>query len=125
MTSGELTFRKQVYGVLGICPQNCSGNGSTGPTGPTGSTGPTEGGTGDTGATGSSGSSGKRYQTSTTTSLSPIQGGSVTITVGTDLAYVTGKHVVVIQQSNSTNRFEGEVTSYTRATGVLIIGQII
>ena len=63
--------------------------GATGETGPTGITGAT-GSTGSTGATGATGAPGDRYLTTTTTNLSPTEGGTASFTVETNLAYKTG-----------------------------------
>jgi hypothetical protein len=82
--------------------------GLRGPTGATGSTGAT-GGTGDTGPTGVTGAAGDRYQTTTTANLNPIVGSSETFTVGTQLAYLPGNSVVVVDSGNAANRFEGTV----------------
>ena len=88
--------------------------------GPTGSTGPT----GETGATGATGQAGDRYNTSGTATLTPTEGGSVTFTIGTGLAYITGNSVVVVNAGDSTSHFEGSVSSYTAGTGSITIGSI-
>ena len=88
--------------------------GLRGPTGPASMTG--AGGTGYTGPTGSS----DKFLTSTTTSIlpNPVQGGTITLTVGT-LAYIPGNSVIVVDSTNYTNSFGGRVQSYSGGTLVI------
>ncbi len=106
----------------GTGPTGPAGGGATGPTGTAGSagttgpTGPSGGGTGPTGpaggGTGPTGPQGDRYNaTSVATILSPSSG-FATLNIGTGYAYIAGNSVVVVQTSNSANRFEGTVASY-------------
>jgi len=97
-------------------------NSSSGYTGPQGSTGPQ----GPTGYTGYTGPKGDSYNTSTITAVNiNPSSGPVTFTVSTGLAYITGNSVVVLRQSDSSNRFEGTVTSYSSVSGLMIIGNIV
>jgi hypothetical protein len=99
--------------------------GGTGPTGNTGATGPT-GATGATGATGPTGLAGDRFNTSTAAAvlITPTEGGSLNLTVGTDLAYIPGNSIVVVSSANSANRFEGTISSYNDTTGALTVSGI-
>ena len=83
-------------------------------------------GYGETGATGATGASGNVYNTSTTSStiINPSSG-SVTLTVSTGLAYITGNSVIVVQQNNSLNSFKGTISTYNSSTGILVIGNIV
>ncbi len=85
----------------------------------------TDGPTGSTGAQGATGYS-DRFATSTSSiTITPTQGGSVgPITVGTNLAYITGNSIVVVDQASSANAFEGRIASYNPVTGDLTIDQI-
>ena len=95
--------------------------GDTGATGYTGYTGAT-----GFGATGPTGTPGDLFNTSTTSAVTPtpVVGGSQSLTVGTQLSYIPGNSVVVVDSSDSSNRFEGTVTSYTKSSGALSIGSI-
>jgi hypothetical protein len=113
-------------------PTGISLTGATGPTGAigtgvTGATGPTGISlTGATGATGASGIAGDKYVTATTAAVTPVpvQGSSVSLTVATGLAYIAGNSVIVVDSTNSANKFEGRVQSYTTGTGALVIDSI-
>ncbi len=108
------------------------GSGSTGETGPqgplgiTGATGYTVGATGETGPqgpTGATGQNGDKFLTATgSVTISPTEGGTLSLTVSSGLAYITGNSVVVVDSANSANRFEASVTSYSGTT--LNIGSI-
>ena len=83
-----------------------------GPSGPTGPLGPT----GATGVQGPTGAQGDRYSTTSSTPLSiPTDGSTVTITVGTGLAYTIGQEVVVAY--DLTRQFYLEITTYNSVTG--------
>jgi hypothetical protein len=87
------------------------------PTGPTGSTGPT----------GPQGQAGNLFNTSTTgaVTITPTQGGSVSLTVASGLAYIIGNSVVVVSTVSGSNRFEGTVNSYSAITGAITIENIV
>jgi hypothetical protein len=51
----------------------------------------------------------------------PVEGGTQSLTVGTGLAYIPGNSAVVIDSTNSANRFEGTVQSYDPMTGALVL----
>jgi len=93
--------------------------------GPTGEAGGGGGGGGDTGATGPTGQ-GDKYLSATTTAVTPnpVQGGSVTLTIGSKLSYITGNSLLVINSTNSSVRFEGRVQSYNSTSGAITIGSI-
>jgi hypothetical protein len=99
-------------------------SGAQGATGVTGATGAT-GGTGATGATGNTGPTGysDKFNTMTSTAviLAPTSGGTATLSIGTNLAYIAGNEVVVVDSTNSLNLFSGLVSSYTPNTGTLIL----
>jgi collagen type VII alpha len=84
--------------------------------------------TGTTGATGPEGPRGfgDKYNSSTTSavSISPIEGGNVSLTIGTDLAYISGNYVVIVDSTNSNNSFEGNVQSYNVNIGSIVINNI-
>ena len=87
--------------------------------GPTGEAG--GGGGGDTGPTGP----GDKYLSATTTvTPNPVQGGSVSLTIGSNLSYITGNSVLVINSTNSAVHFEGRVQSYNFNSGAITIGSI-
>ena len=96
--------------------------GATGPTGPTGATGST----GATGPTGLGGISGNIFSTQTVAAITPTPtvGGTQSLTVATGLAWIPGNSLVVVQDGNSANRFEGYVQSYNAGTGVLVVEDI-
>jgi hypothetical protein len=106
--------------------------GSTGPTGPTsvvpGPTGPTgpagpSGTTGSAGITGPTGPSGDRWATTSTTWLALSTGSkTVTVVVGSGLAYTAGQNIVVA--NGTTNFMYGTVTSYAAGTLVANITSI-
>ena len=82
--------------------------GVTGPTGPTGPVGFRE-----------------RYFSQTgSIVLSPTEGGSISISIETNLAYHVGNSILITNSSNSNIRFEGVVTAYTATTGALTIDNI-
>ena len=77
-----------------------------------------------TGPTGQTGLPGDRFNTQSTSTIITPSSGSVSLTVGSGLAYIVGNSVVVISSVLSSNRFEGTVTSYNPTSGVLAIGSI-
>ena len=101
-------FQMYAYDLTDVAP--------TGATGSTGATGPT----------GASGLSGNLFNTTTTSAvtITPTQGGSVSLTVASGLSYIVGNSVAVISASTSSNRFEGTVQSYSAVTGAITIGNI-
>ena len=124
-------------------------SGITGPTGPTGERGPwgcpgvpgrngspgnpgnpgvpgTSGVPGAQGSTGPTGLSGDRYNTSSTTAviITPTPGGSVSLIVGTGLAYISGNSVAVSNSVSPSNTFDGVVSSYNSTSGAITIGSI-
>ena len=131
-------------GCTGCCsvngPSGCDIMGPTGPAGTvgTGPTGPAGGGTGATGAqgrtgptgasgignTGPTGAPGDRYNTRSAATIITPSGGSVTLTVDRNLAYVTNNYVVVVSASNPNNYFNGLVSSYDTSTGIININNI-
>ena len=86
------------------------------------------GATGSTGAegqgiTGATGLNGDKFQTATASvTITPTQGGTLSLTVGAGLAYIAGNSVVVVDSGSALNRFEATVTSYSGTT--LDIGSI-
>ena len=103
--------------------------GETGPvgapsveTGPTGYTGYT-GFTGVTGPTGTTGASGDLYATTSSTSMSiPTTTGVLrSFTAASGLAYTIGQVALVVSVANSANRFKGDITSYDKNTGGMVI----
>jgi hypothetical protein len=104
------------FGTTGTYNINLDGiDGPTGWTGPTGMTGPT----------GATGAPGDRYNTSSAntainTSVQPIE-----LTVSTDLAYIAGNSLVVVDSTNANNSFEGFVSSYNRTSGLLYVDNIV
>ena len=105
-------------GVTG--PTGATGNagaiGATGPTGPTGATG-SIGATGPTGPTGAQGLQGDKYLTSSTTSFALSNSGSITVTIGTGLAYSTGQSIDLAYDVSHIQH--GTVATYTSGTGSL------
>ena len=91
-------------------------------TGPTGADGPT----GATGETGPQGLNGVSFNTQTTSAITPTptEGGTETFTVGTDLPYITGNSVIVVDSTNSANSFEGRVQTYTANSGSMTVDSI-
>ena len=115
-------------GAGGAGPTGPTGAGLTGPTGSggTGATGPS--GSGTTGPTGSPGNTGPtgysdRFSTATTTTviLNPVYDGSLSLNVGSNLAYIAGNSVVVVDATTTLNAFEASVSMYNAATGVLAL----
>jgi len=100
---------------------NVNLDGIDGPTGTTGYTGPT----GVTGPTGHA----DRFNTKTIAAItipaSLKEGDSVTLTVASELAYMTGNSVVVVDSTSALNRFEGTVSSYNFGLGVMNITGIL
>jgi collagen type VII alpha len=130
-------------GPVGASGQSITGNtgasgvqGNTGERGATGSTGPAGqsvvGATGSTGAQGPSGIGGAtgasgptgasgqsdRYATTSSTSMA-VGTGTKTFTVEQNLSW-TNLQPVVIANSGATAKMQGSVSSYTKATGVMI-----
>jgi hypothetical protein len=91
-------------------------DGIDGPTGPTGSKGDT----------GSTGPTGDRFLSATTSPVlpTPTEGGSQSLTIGTQLSYIPGNSVVVVNSSSPSVSFEGRVASYNSASGALVVDQI-
>lgn len=97
--------------------------GATGLQGPQGLTGPT----GATGATGAIGADGFGYDSlsATSTDILDTAATTVTMTIATDKAYQIGSRVRFADQASPTvNYFEGVVTSYSTATGVMDVGSV-
>ena len=82
--------------------------GPTGPTGPSGANGPT-------GPTGSVGPAGDRYDTTSTSQLTIATGLTLTLIVGTGLAYTVAQHILVA--NSVTNYMTGPLVSYNSTTG--------
>ena len=59
----------------------------------------------------------------TATTITPVAGGSVTLTLATGLAYTAGMPVFV-RGATTANNFTGIVSSYTTGTGVIVINTI-
>jgi hypothetical protein len=57
------------------------------------------------------------------TTITPVAGGSVSLTLATGLSYTAGMRVFV-NGATPANNFTGVVTSYTSGTGVIVIGSI-
>ena len=57
------------------------------------------------------------------TTITPVAGGSVSLTLATGLSYTAGMRVFV-NGATPANNFTGVVTSYTTGTGVIVIGSI-
>jgi len=70
------------------------------------------------GAAGSQGAQGASYITSSTTPLT-IGTGSISITVGTNLAYTVGSGVLIY--NSSSNYMNGNVTAYSSSTGAMTV----
>jgi len=103
----------------------------TGPSGAVGAVGATGpgGAVGATGAAGvgSTGPAGDRFKTSTQypVTLSPVVGSTIPLTVGTNLAYITGNTVLVVDQNAPYGSFQGTILTYDQTTGYLNIGGIV
>ncbi len=136
-STGYLTYNTSTNEIT-YNPVGSIGQGGTGATGPTGymgvdgPTGPTgQGATGPTGLpgsatnTGATGAPGDRYNTRTAfdQSLDPTSP-PVSLFIGTDLAYIQGNAVLVIEAANPANYFTGIVQSYNSATGLLTLGSV-
>jgi formylmethanofuran dehydrogenase subunit D len=99
-------------------------NGLNGQIGPRGFQGPI-GQKGIQGPTGTQGVQGDKYNTkSSLTIINPIQGGSISFSVSSNLAYITGNSIIVVDSNNSANNFEGIVFLYNSNTGNLVINNI-
>ncbi len=80
-------------------------------------------GSGGAGSTGATGANGDRYNAVTTEQETPNPYlGSATLTIGSSYAYIIGNSVVVVQTSNTANRFEGTVSAYS--SGDIVISNI-
>jgi hypothetical protein len=90
----------------------------TGPTGYTGPTGAT-GATGRTGATGSPGLDGDRYHTTSSTTLTIANSGTLNI-ITNDLNLDYSMNQTIIVSYNDTNHMHAEVVSYNPSTGDLV-----
>ena len=117
---------------LGVVTINSTGGGGGGATGATGISGfsGTQGSTGATGATGISGFSGSgatgatgnpgdRYSTTSSTSLTIASSGTISLTVGTGLAYSAAQSVIIA--NDGSNYMTGTVNSYNSGTGVMSV----
>lgn len=95
--------------------------GATGSTGFTGTTGPT-------GVTGPRGASGNIFNTRTTTAVpnmtAQVAGGTVVLTVATDLAYILGNSVIVVGDDVTAPSFEATVLSYSTTLGTIVLQNI-
>lgn len=56
--------------------------------------------------------------------ISPVVGGTVTVTLGTGLGYAAGMGVFVNNPATPANNFTGVVVSYISSTGVMVINTI-
>jgi hypothetical protein len=92
--------------------------GATGAVGPTGLTGPS-GATGPTGVTGATGAVGDRYATTSVTTLTIACSGTISLTVGTGLAYSAGQSVIIA--NTVSNQMVATVVSYTSGTGAMTV----
>ncbi len=95
-----------------------SGTSGTKGTSGTSATSGTSGSTGTSGSSGTGGLSGDRYATTSTTSFT--LGNAGTITVGTGLAYTVAQSIIIV--NSITNFQECEVISYNPSTGALQFG---
>jgi len=97
-----------------------AGNGTSGTSGQSGPQGiqGIQGVTGLAGTSGTSGLSGDKYKTTSTTSFTLGNGG--TITIGTGLAYTTAQDILI--SFNISNHQVSMITSYNPTTGVLVFG---
>ena len=113
MSSSLATSNKKSRAIFaGMCP------GPVGPTGPQGTGGLL-------GTTGPTGPSGDKYLSSTgiPITLSPVNGGILSLIIGSNLAYITGNSVVVVDTTSS-NTFEGRVNIYDSLSGSITIDTI-
>ena len=113
MSSSLATSNKKSRAIFaGMCP------GPVGPTGPQGTGGLL-------GTTGPTGPSGDKYLSSTgiPITLSPVNGGILSMIIGSNLAYITGNSVVVVDTTSS-NTFEGRVNIYDSLSGSITIDTI-
>ena len=62
---------------------------------------------------------GDRYLTTSTTTLTIVNNGTITLTVGTGLSYSTQQDVTVAHDAS--NHMHGTVTSYNSTTGALVV----
>ena len=118
------TGAQGVQGIQGVAgPTGPTGPqgpiGATGPTGPTGSTGPTgatgpQGSKGDTGATGLAGD---KYTTTSSSTLTLANSGTINLTIGTNLSYSPAQTVLI--SNDSSHNETGTVNTYNASTGVL------
>ncbi len=106
-------------------PQGAQGpqgfQGDIGPQGFQGSQGPAgaQGAQGPQGATGSTGTAGDRYATTSTTTLTIAAHGSITLTIGTGLAYTPAQAVIIAY--DDANHMHGTITAYNTGTGSLTV----
>jgi hypothetical protein len=107
-------------------PQGATGpqgvQGAQGPTGLTGAQGPTgaTGPTGPQGPTGLDGQPGDKYHTTSTTTLTIVSSGTITLTtVDLGLDYSTAQTVIVAHDLD--DHMHGDVVSYNKTTGVLVV----
>ena len=97
--------------------------GSTGIQGETGATGQT-GATGSQGETGPTGMSGDLYTSETLSNWmsDPVTiGGSETLTISPGLSFTPGNSVVVVENTNTSHLFQGQVLAYNTLTGSIEI----
>ena len=100
-----------------------TGFGATGATGFSGYSGVVGatgfGATGFSGYSGVIGAAGDRYATTSSTSLTIASSGTITLTVGTGLAYTAAQSVIIA--NNGSNYMSGTVNSYNSGTGVMTV----
>ena len=117
---------KQLEGLTGVAANITGGTGSSGSSGTSGGSGTSgsagtaglSGSSGSSGITGTSGLSGDRYKTTSTTSFT--LGNPGTITIGTGLSYTPAQDVLITY--NIGNHQVCDVTTYDPVTGVLVFG---
>jgi hypothetical protein len=80
---------------------------------------------GNTGTTGPSGQNGDRFASQTDAiTITPVEGGSLSMTVETGLSYIINNTVVVVNANSVVNRFEGSISSYNSNTGLITVGNV-
>jgi hypothetical protein len=114
-----------LQGATGI-PGATGDQGTTGATGSTGSTGSTgdTGATGAQGTTGPTGMSGDLFTSETVSNWTsdPVTlGGVEMLTISPGLSFTPGNSVVVVEQSDATHLFQGQVIAYDTGSGAMEI----
>jgi len=118
VTVNNITNIKGVFSNNAVV-YNINLDGIDGPTGTTGYTGPT-------GTTGPTGIAGDKYlSTSEPVILNPQIDGSVSFVISSNLAYVSGNSVIVVNVPDVSVKFEGTVSSYNKNTGDITIIDIV